>query len=59
MNVFNQHTFVDGTPYEMIDTVGNIYNRLIIFDARLIHAATNYMGYDFHTGRLFQIFFFD
>jgi hypothetical protein len=59
MDVFNQHTFVDGTPYEMIDTVGNVFNRLIIFDAGLIHAATNYMGYDFHTGRLFQIFFFD
>jgi hypothetical protein len=59
MDAFNQNCFVDINPYEMIDTVGNVFNRLIIFDARLIHAATNYMGYDFHTGRLFQIFFFD
>jgi hypothetical protein len=57
--VFNGKTFVDPTPYERIDTVGNIYNRLIIFDGRLIHSGQDYFGWDIASGRFFQIFFFD
>ena len=29
---FNQDTFVDPYPYEMVDTAGNVFNRLVIFD---------------------------
>ena len=57
--IFNQHTFLDRTPYEMVDTVGNIYNRLVIFDGGLIHSASEYFGWDIHTSRLFHIFFFN
>ena len=51
--------FYDATKFELIDTVGNIYNRCIIFDARAIHAATEYFGQTKEDSRLFQIFFFD
>lgn len=57
--VFNQHTFLDRTPYEMVDTVGNIYNRLVIFDGGLIHAATEYFGWDIPSSRLFHMYFFN
>jgi hypothetical protein len=56
--VFNQKTFLDGSPYEMVDTVGNIFNRLVIFDGGLIHSGINYFGWDLHSSRLFHIFFF-
>lgn len=51
--------FYDSTKFELIDTVGNIYNRCVIFDARSIHAATEYFGQTKEDSRLFQIFFFD
>jgi len=57
--VFNQQTFVDKTPYEMVDTVGNIFNRLVIFDGALIHAASEYFGWDIPSSRLFHMFFFN
>ena len=59
LKVFNQHTFLDGTPYEPIDTVGNVFNRLVIFDGGLIHSGVNYFGWNIETSRLFQIFFFN
>jgi hypothetical protein len=51
--------FLDSTEFEMVDTVGNVYNRLVLFDAKLIHAATQYFGNNLNNGRLFQLFFFD
>lgn len=51
--------FYDSTKFELIDTVGNVFNRCIIFDARQIHAASEYFGQNINDSRLFQIFFFD
>jgi hypothetical protein len=59
LQVFNQKTFLDGTPYELVDTVGNVFNRLVIFDGGLIHSAAGYFGWDIPSSRLFQMFFFD
>jgi hypothetical protein len=56
--VFNQKTFLDGSPYEKVDTVGNVFNRLVIFDGGLIHSGENYFGWDLESSRLFHIFFF-
>lgn len=56
---FNQKTFVDKTPYEMVDTVGNVYNRLVIFDGGMIHAASQYFGWDIPSSRLFHMYFFN
>ena len=36
-----------------------MFNRLVIWDAHLIHSATDYFGHSPETGRLFQMFFFD
>jgi len=51
--------FYDSTKFEEIDVAGNVYNRLILFDARLIHAADTYFGTTKENGRLIQLFFFD
>lgn len=51
--------FYDSTQFDLVDVVGNIYNRLILFDSHTIHAAPTYFGQDLHDARLFQLFFFD
>ena len=51
--------FYDGTNFEKIDEVGNKYNRLVLFDAKNIHAATQYFGDAIDNARFFQMFFFD
>jgi hypothetical protein len=56
---FNQKTFTDSTPYQLVDTVGNVFNRLVMWDAQMIHAAPTYFGWDIDSSRLFQIFFFN
>jgi hypothetical protein len=50
---------LDGTPFEPVDVLGNVYNRLVIFDASCIHSASQYFGTTLETGRLWQMFFFD
>jgi len=59
MECFNHGTFLDPTPYEPVDVVGNVFNRLVIFDAGLIHAASGYFGSSKENCRLWQMFFFD
>jgi len=51
--------FYDKTQFDEVDTVGNVYNRLVLFNARMIHAASEYFGTTKEDGRLFQLFFFD
>ena len=51
--------FLDPTEFEVVDVVGNVFNRLVLFNSRLIHAASSYFGNNVENGRLFQLFFFD
>jgi len=50
---------LDYTKYEMVDRIGNKYNRLIIYRGDLFHASLDYFGDNLQNGRLFQTFFFD
>lgn len=59
MTELDWNTTLDRTPYDPVDVIGNVFNRLVIFDARSIHAATEYFGYNIHNSRLWQMFFFD
>lgn len=49
----------DPNAWDLIDTVGNVYNRLVIWDSKLIHAASGYFGEDIRNSRLFHLYFFD
>lgn len=51
--------FFDKTKFDVVDVVGSVYNRLVIFDSRCIHAACQYFGNSKETGRLTHLFFFD
>ena len=48
----------DFTKWELVDRVGNIFNRLILFDAHNYHMSMDYFGDSKENGRLFQVFFF-
>jgi hypothetical protein len=49
----------DSTRFDVVDSVGNMYNRLVIMAAQNIHSAGAYFGNDPQSGRLTHLFFFD
>ena len=59
LKVFNQKTFCDRTPYDELDRLGNVFNRLVLFDGGCIHSASEYFGSDKLDSRLWHMFFFD
>ena len=48
----------DLTKWELVDKVGNVFNRLILFNAHRYHMSQDYFGDTKENGRLFQVFFF-
>ncbi len=48
----------DLTKWELVDSVGNVFNRLIIFNSKRYHMSMDYFGDSKENGRLFQVFFF-
>lgn len=51
--------FYDSTKWDIADSAGNFYNRLVIMDAQCVHSAGSYFGDNFENGRLTHLFFFD
>lgn len=51
--------YYDMTQWELVDRIGNLYNRLILYRGDLYHTSLDYFGRDLPSGRLFQTFFFD
>jgi len=51
--------FYDNSTLEVVDSIANVYNRLVIWDGRAIHAGNGYFGTDINDSRFFQLFFFD
>jgi len=58
-DIIFKNGFLDSTQFDLVDQVGNKYNRMVIFNSRMIHAASCYFGTNALNGRLFQMFFFD
>lgn len=60
--IYNQYNILHGDNWELVDRVGAIYNRLVIWDAKIIHSASSYEGLvsdDPKKSRLVQLFFFN
>ena len=53
------HDSQDYTKWEMVDRIGNVFNRLILYRADNYHVSLDYFGKDMYDGRLFQVFFFN
>jgi hypothetical protein len=49
----------DKSKWEVLDSIGNLYNRMIIFNGLQSHQSKVYFGDDKNNGRLFQVFFFN
>lgn len=49
----------DMTKWEMVDRIGNVYNRLVLYRGDLFHVSLDYFGQNKEDGRLFQVFFFN
>ncbi len=45
--------------WELVESISGIYNRLAIWNARLIHSATSYESFVDQDQRLVQLFFFN
>jgi len=55
----DEDPFLNPNLYEKVDDVGNVYNRLVLWDAQLIHSASEYFGDKPENSRLFHLFFFN
>ena len=47
------------TKWELVDRIGNIYNRLVLYRGDHFHISLDYFGQDMNDGRLIQTLFFD
>lgn len=48
----------DMTKWQQVDKIGNVFNRLILFNSNRFHMSMDYFGDSKENGRLFQVFFF-
>lgn len=48
----------DYTKWELVDRLGNKFNRMVLYRSDNYHVSMDYFGKDLYTGRLFQVFFF-
>lgn len=59
INEAYQNNVVDRSKWELVDQVGNVYNRCIIWQGELPHSVAGAFGHNDETGRLVQLFFFE
>lgn len=57
--MYNEFNLTHPDNWELVDRVGSVYNRLVLWDAQLIHSATSYEGFTEADPRLVQLFFFN
>jgi hypothetical protein len=60
--VYDSENIVQPDNWELVESVAGLYNRLVIWDASLIHSATSYTEFSDAGAaptRLVQLFFFD
>ena len=48
----------DFTKWTLVDKVGNVFNRMVIFNSKQYHCSLDYFGTNKENSRLFQVFFF-
>jgi hypothetical protein len=47
----------DMSKWVEVDSIGNKFNRLVLFDSKQFHISNNYFGSNVDNGRLIQLFF--
>lgn len=54
-----QFSAYDYTKWELVDRIGNKFNRLVLYRGNFFHASLDYFGNTPENARLFQVFFLD
>lgn len=49
--------FYSQPPHEIVDSVGNVYNRLVMYRSDIYHKSSEYFGDSIDNGRLTQVSF--
>jgi len=59
--VWHEYNLLHPDNWELVDRVGAVFNRLVLWDAKMIHSASSYesFGDQADKSRLVQLFFFD
>lgn len=57
--LYSEHNLTHPDNWQLVDRIGNVYNRLVIWDAQLIHSASSYDVFTGGDSRLVQLFFFN
>lgn len=58
-DTYSQFNLTHPDNWELVDRVGSVYNRLVLWDAQMIHSATSYERFTDSHPRLVQLFFFN
>ncbi len=56
--VYSEYNLLHPDNWTLVDRVGSVFNRLVLWDAQLIHSATSYEGFSEDNPRLVHLFFF-
>lgn len=56
--IYSEYNLLHSDNWVLVDRVGSVFNRLVLWDAQLIHSATSYEGFTAKDPRLVQLFFF-
>ena len=60
--VYDPRNFECADNWELVESIAGLFNRLVIWDAKLFHSATSYEDFSEDgpaSTRLVQLFFFD
>lgn len=58
-DLYSEYNLTHPDNWQLVDRIGNVFNRLVIWDAQLIHSASSYDDFDLGYERLVQLFFFN
>lgn len=56
---YSEFNLTHPDAWRLVDRIGSVYNRLVIWDAKLVHSASSYEGFNGKSSRLAQLFFFN
>lgn len=59
MSKLSDENMIDKFRFEQMDILGNVYNRLVLIDGRLLRSYSEYFGDIIPNGFFSQIFYFD
>jgi len=64
--IYSEYNLLHQDNWELVDKVGSVFNRLLLWDSQMIHSASSYENFvggltdnDPSNSRLIQLFFFD